>query len=248
MKPEDGFAEAISHSKQFLTLYDLLCDVRQRSARADWTKKFNNLMHWNAAPVVRVDGKERKSILVMQTSLGIDRKRFTHEFLAGLLRAALFSAVAALDRYMHDLVVASSWKLLSRAEEKIPRDLRQLNIPVLRAKAALDKSRHDAKARTGFLVKQAIQNVLHREFTFQKADDVERAAKMAGASDFWRKVARGMPGWRNKENDLKSKLNAIVVRRQSDCSRGGSGTQTEAQKIHTQAHRRILCNGRGEFH
>ena len=119
-------------------------------------------MHWpQAEKIVRIDGKDRRSILVLREGLGIDRKGFAHEYLSELLRAAIVATVSALDRYMHDIVVEKSWKLLNEPEDDIPRELKRIMIPVLESKKALDRLRQDQKSRPGNVIKQAIQTVLH---------------------------------------------------------------------------------------
>lgn len=92
-------------------------------------------MRWpDAERIVRIDGKDGNSMLILREATGLDRKRFAHDYLSELLRAAIASAVAALDRYMHDLIVDRCIKLLSRPEDDIPKELRKLAIPVLETK------------------------------------------------------------------------------------------------------------------
>ncbi len=213
MKTYDGFAAAMDRAKHFLVLYDILRDTRRRAVRSDWAVPFKKMMHWpDADQIVRIDGKRKNSILILREALGIDRDRFTHEYLSELLRAAVVAAVSALDRYLHDLVVERSWKLLSQSEAKVPRELSEVAIPVVRAKAALDRLRGEPKGRPGHLIKQAIQDVLHRECTFQKPDDVKRAADMLGLKNFWSSVASSMPGKLTKQQVI-DQLRQIAARR-----------------------------------
>lgn len=196
-----------------LRLYDLLHDTRARKVRADWAAKLLSLMHWpKAEKITRVDGKNRNSILILREAVGIDRDKFTHEYLAELLRATVVATVSGLDRYMHDIVIFHSWALLNRAEGKIPKELKKLQIPVLSARHAVDKIRSDAKARPGVLVKEALREHLHREYTFQRPDDVQKAALMLGIDDFWGKVAAAMPGAPKKEEVIRT-LREIAQRR-----------------------------------
>jgi hypothetical protein len=213
MKPKNNFDVAMERADHLLRLYALLHDTRVRKVRADWAAKLTALMHWpRGEKIVRVDGKGRNSILLLREAAGVDRDKFTHEYLSELLRAAVVAIVSALDRYMHDLVVHYSWSLLSKTEQKIPKELKKLRIPVLSARYAVDKIRGAAKARPGVLVKEAIRNQLHREFTFQKPDDVQKAALMLGVEDFWGKVAEAMPGALRKA-DVKENLRQIADRR-----------------------------------
>lgn len=93
-------------------------------------------MHWpESEQICRVDGLDSNSILIFRESVGIDNEHFSHDYVSELLRAALVAAVSALDRYLHDLVVDYSWKLLSQAEDDIPAELKKnecssLSVPV----------------------------------------------------------------------------------------------------------------------
>src|SRR5206468_12723895 len=114
--------------------------------------------HWpESESIVRIDGKDHNSILILREALDIDRSRFAHDYLSELLRASIVATVSALDRYMHDLIVERSWKLLNQSEKKIPKELKKITIPVLKSKRALDHLRKNPKARPGNLIKLAIQ-------------------------------------------------------------------------------------------
>jgi hypothetical protein len=213
MTPKDHFDVAMERADHLLRLYDLLHDTRTYKVRADWAAKFLALMHWpKTEKIVRVDGKDRNSLLILREAAGIDRDKFTHDYLAELLRATIVATVSALDRYMHDIVIFHSWALLNRADEKIPKELKKLQIPVLSARHAVDKVRSDAKARPGVLVKEALREQLHREYTFQRPDDVQKAVLMLGVDDFWGKVAAAMPGTPKKDEVIKT-LREIAQRR-----------------------------------
>lgn len=213
MAPFDTFLVAMHRADHLLVIYDLLHDQRQRGVRQDWADKFRGLMRWPKNEAFeRVDGKAGNSILILRKATGLDRDKFQHEYLEELLRATVVATVSALDRYMHDIVVHHSWALLGQAEAKVPKELKNLQIPVLAAKHAVDRLRKDDTARPGGLIKEAIRNELHREFTFQKPDDVQRAAKMLGINDFWRLVAAKMPGHPTNEAVIKA-LREIVHRR-----------------------------------
>jgi hypothetical protein len=213
MTPKDHFDVAMERAFHLLQLYDLLHDTRTYKVRADWAAKFLPLMRWpKTEKIVRVDGKDRNSLLVLREAAGIDRDKFTHDYLAELLRATVVATVSALDRYMHDIVVLHSWSLLNRADDKIPKELKRLQIPVLSARQAVDKVRADKTARPGVLLKEALREQLHREYTFQRPDDVLKAALMLGVEDFWGKVAAAMPGTPKKDEVIKT-LREIAQRR-----------------------------------
>jgi hypothetical protein len=189
------FDAAIGRADHLLQLYDILRDQRSRGIRSDWGKRFKAFMGWPAGEVIeRVDGKDWNSMLILRAAVGIDRTQFTHDYLSELLRAAVVATVSALDRYVHDAVVEHCWSLLTRAEKDIPAELRKIAVPVVATKRALQKQRAEPTSRPGHLVKAAIQGQLHREYTFQKPEEIIRAAKMLGITDFWTKVAGKMQG------------------------------------------------------
>lgn len=212
MNSKDCFDTAFLRAEHFLTLYHLLHDTRARRIRSDWAAKFKELMHWPARDeIVRIDGKDKNSILIFKQDLGIDREQFSHDFLSELLRSSLVAVVSALDMYLHDLVVSQSWKLLSQKENDIPSELKRIRLPIVETKRALERARN-SKSRPGYLVKQAIQTHLHRDFTFQNPESVVRACKMLGVKNFWERVTVKMPGNLEKK-DVISKLDKVSRRR-----------------------------------
>jgi hypothetical protein len=109
-------------------------------------------------------------------------------------------------------VVSHSWTLLRRKEEDIPKALAQLSIPAVTTRKALERLRKNASARPGNIVKAAIQQQLHRDYTFQGSDGLESAAKMLGIKDFWTKVREQITGYDHNAALIQA-LNDIVVRR-----------------------------------
>lgn len=213
MTPEAGFNTAIGRAVHLLRLYELICDTRQRGVRADWATSFKQVMHWpNGEQIVRVDGKDRQSILVFRESCGIDREHFAHNYLSELLRSALVASVSAIDRLLHDLVVKHSWKLLNRREDDIPNKLKTLPLTANDAKKAVEHLRRNSESRPGNLVKKAIQERLHRDFTFQTPDSILEASKMLGIEDFWGKIAEKLDG-RPAKKDVLDTLREITKRR-----------------------------------
>ena len=204
------FDKAIERAEHFLILYTLLHDNRQRSVRSDWGKNFKKLMHWpQGENIHRIDSKD--SVLILRENSGLDRERFQHEYVSELLRSAIIAAVSALDRYLHDLFVEHSWKLLSRKEDDIPKKLKDINIPVFQTKKAIDHLRSSSSARPGTIIKKALQDALHKR-TFQNPNDVYDASQMIGIKDFWEKLAKAMPGNPTK-GAVQKKLKEISVRR-----------------------------------
>jgi restriction system protein len=231
MKAKVNCDAALDRAKHFLRLYELLHDTRKRGVRSEWRKSFNPIMHWPTnEQIVRVDGKNHRSVLILRKSVGITRTHFAHEYVSELLRAAIVAAVSALDRYFHDVLVEHSWTLLSQKDSKVPKQLQRLSVPILDTKRALTLLRKNNGSRPGGLIKKALQEVLHKEYTFQSPDDISHAAQMLGIADFWTKVASAMPGPPKKEqviNDLRSlsrRRNQIV--HEADLVR-----KTRSQKI-----------------
>ncbi len=213
MTPKAGFNAALERAEHLLRLYELICDTRQRAVRGDWARAFKQLMHWPAGNhIVRIDGKDRQSLLVFREECGVERHHFAHEYLSELLRSAIVASVSALDRMLHDHVVKESWKLLSRKESKVPKKLKEMSLSALDARKAVEHLRRNSKARPGNIIKKAIQDRLHRDYTFQTPDSVLMAAQMLGVQDFWKKVAHKMPNTPPKEDVIKE-LRTITRRR-----------------------------------
>jgi hypothetical protein len=213
MTPKKGFSAALERAKHLLRLYELICDTRERAVRADWAAAFKQVMHWpNGNKIVRIDGKDRQSIIVFKEECGIAREHFAHTYLSELLRSALVASVSALDRMLHDQVVKHCWKLLSKKEAEIPKKLKALSLSALDAKKALEYLRKDSASRPGSIIKKAIQEKLHREYTFQTPDSILLAAQMLGVDDFWGKVASKMQG-NPPKYDVVEQLREITQRR-----------------------------------
>lgn len=208
------FNDALERTDHFLTLYKILCDTRQRDVRSDWGKKFKKLMNWNSRDkIVRIDGQDKNSILVLREKVGIDRTHFTHDYLSELLRSSIVTSVSALDRYIHELIVHHCWKLLSQKEENIPKKLREFKIPLLSLKRSIEKVKNNQNSRPAFLIKEKIQEVLHRDYTFQKPNNIDEATKLLGINnDFWRKIGQEMPG-KPKGGKVQERLTEISNRR-----------------------------------
>ena len=129
MTPTDGFDAAMGRADHLLCLYDVLHNSRSRAIRTDWAARFLDLMHWpTGEAIVRVDGKDKQSLLILRPSLGLDHTNFTHDYLSELLRSAEVATVSALDRYVHDLVLRHAWALLRKPEARIPTELKALSL------------------------------------------------------------------------------------------------------------------------
>ena len=235
MDAKAGFDAALLRANHMLRLYDLLCDTRLRSARTGWKEEFRDSVGWQGTEeVVRIDGKDHRSILVLQKSLGIDREHFTSDYLSELLRFALVAAVSALDRYVHDVVVDRCWSLLSRPQDGGPRALREFKLSVVSTKRALEKQRREPHSRPGTIIKAAIQEELHRR-TFQSPTELDGAAQLLGIKSLWNKLSAAMAG-KPTSKDVQSRLNGIARRRnqivhEADLIRRTRGQTFKAREI-----------------
>lgn len=231
MNPKTTFDEAVLRADHLMRLYDLLRDRRKRGVRKDWAAKFRQVMHWPAnESFVRVDGGSRETILILRGSTGLDREHFTHDYLAELLRATVVAVVAAMDRYCHDVIVQNSWKLLSRPDQAVPKELQKLSLPLTGTKKALEKLRSSPKARPGTIVKAVIQEQLHSKHTFQNAAGVEKTARFLGIEDIWVKVAKEMgPSWTN--SNVKAEVDTIARRRNQIVHEADVVLRTKSNKL-----------------
>jgi hypothetical protein len=229
--PKDTFDFAVKRSEHFLTFYDIVHNSRQRNARSDWLSSFKQFMRWpQRENIVRIDGKDGESILVLRESLGISRESLSHEYASELLRSSIVCSISALDRYMHDVVVDRSWALLSQAEKDIPNELKKIRLPVLATKKALEKLKSNPTSRPGTLIKQEIQKVIHIDFTFQKKSDIDKGAKLLGVKDFWRKVSLEMPD-NPSPGDVQNELSRIAKRRNQIVHESDLILKTSAKEI-----------------
>lgn len=131
---------------------------------------------------------------------------------ADLRRLSLVTAVAAIDVYMHRLVVSSVYD-----HEVLPGGLASLSVTFEQLLAEADESvnarQEEHPTRPRVRVKRVLRDRLLRE-TFQSADDVSRALGMAGKSGQWDRIASGMSGsTRRDAKALRHRLNEFVRRR-----------------------------------
>lgn len=221
----------MDRAEHLLDLYNLVHDTRSRGVRSDWATSFKETMHWpHGENIVRVDGHGQNSMLILRERLGIDRDRFTHNYASELLRSTVVTIISALDRFVHDLVVYYCWKVLNYSDDKIPKQMRKISIPVVETKRAVLKGRNDKNSRPGHIVKKAIQEHLHNNFTFQKPSDVIFAMQMLGVIDFWGMVAAKMSGSPSKEKVIEA-LSTITRRRNQIVHEADLVLRTKAQTI-----------------
>ena len=210
MEPKDAFNHTMARVESMLKLFDLLCNQRRKAIRQDWARKFKVLMHWNQGETIyRVDGNG--AVIILRESANITDQSFCEDELSELLRAALVMAVSALDRYCHELVTSKIIGELKKPEDHIASELRKMEIPLIKAVEAI---RHARKpdSRPMNMVKAILQDKIHRNFTLQKAGDIEQALHMVGINQLWTSCGTTMG---EKPEQIKRKLNSIVRRRDS---------------------------------
>lgn len=231
IRPKDGFDHAMVRTKHFLVLYNILHDTRYRNIRSDWADNFKAFMRWpNSEKIVRIDGQGGNSFLILKESLGIDRSHFAHDYLSELLRSAIVTSVSALDRYFHDLLVHYCWNILNRNEKHIPKRLKELKIPLLAVKKVIRKLKEEQASRPGNIIKGKIQEILHREYTFQSPNDLDNAAKLLGLEDFWKKVGQEIKG-KPKAGIVQDSLRKIAQRRNQIVHEADLILKTKAKEI-----------------
>ncbi len=208
MRPVEVFNSGRARAEHLLKLSELLLNRRRRGIRADWGKRFKTLMHWRQAEQIdRVDGNG--AVLILREGSGVTAEHFAEEYLDELLRAAHAGIVASLDRYCHEVIISRVVAQLAKSPRRASRELRQLTIPIHAARKAILHARTPG-TRPMNLIRDALQEVLHREETFQRPDDIARGMRIIGVDDLWRRCAERMgctPG------DITKRLNKIVGRR-----------------------------------
>lgn len=130
---------------------------------------------------------------------------------ADLRRLSLVMAVAALDTYMHRLIVerAYSHEPLPPALAKLDIRFDQLLEQADATGVAARSEPHNSPPRVG--TKRQLRDRLLRE-TFQSFDDVSRALSMAGQTKKWEAIGKEMDP-PITPNQVRVRLNGVVTRR-----------------------------------
>jgi hypothetical protein len=126
-------------------------------------------------------------------------------------RLSVVMAVAALDTYMHRLIVERVY-----THEKLPNGLARLDVGFEELLGQADETATAARAkphkpRPRVAVKKALRDRLLRE-TFQSYEAVARALSMAGRPKAWSSIGEKMASPRPPA-EIKKRLNEIVTRR-----------------------------------
>jgi len=140
-----------------------------------------------------------------------DRKLTVIRVKADLRRMALVMAVAAIDSYMHALVLRRIAAVRRSAD--LPKALARLEIPFSEianlADASIRAQREERTSRPWVQVKSSLQERLLKE-TFQSYNQVATALSIAGVENGWSKITQEL-GETVEEN--KAWLNNLVHRR-----------------------------------
>lgn len=126
-------------------------------------------------------------------------------------RLSVVMAVAALDTYMHRLIVERVY-----THSELPKELARLDIGFAQLLAQADETRDAARAapsnpRPRVGVKRLLRDRLLRE-TFQTYESVSRALQMAGRKREWKEIGSRMDP-QLSPGEIKLRLNQIVTRR-----------------------------------
>jgi hypothetical protein len=129
-----------------------------------------------------------------------------------LRRMGVVMAVAALDTYMHRLIVDRAYRHrgLPRELAKLTVDFEQLLAEAEMSKAAARRPAHNSRPRVA--IKQKLRDRLLLE-TFQRYEGVSRAMRMAGRTKGdWKAIGLQLQP-QMTPGEVKERLNAIVTRR-----------------------------------
>jgi hypothetical protein len=149
-----------------------------------------------------------------------------------LYRAALVMGVAALDAYMHALII--SRVIWNRGGGGLPRSMLQLDVPFRGladlAENWLDARRRGVTNRPWGDVKKVLQDRLLVD-TFQSPDQLARGLALAGVQKGWKHVRDVLeqPG-----EDLASRLSPIIRRRNQIVHEGDFRRQQKPRRLKRQ--------------
>jgi hypothetical protein len=146
-------------------------------------------------------------------------------------RLSVVMAVAALDTYMHSLVVTRAY-----TQWPLPGGLARLDIPfealLAQADEAKDSARrkpHNSRPRVGG--KRQLRDRLLRE-TFQTYDGVSTALGMAGLKGRWKEIGKQMSP-EMEPIEIRERLDAIVRRRNQIVHEGDYERKERPRKAKT---------------
>jgi RiboL-PSP-HEPN len=146
-----------------------------------------------------------------------------------LRRMALVMAVAAIDSYMHGIVMRRVADV--RRGSDLPKALARLEMPFSEfanlADASINAQRAGHRTRPWVQVKAALQKRLLKE-TFQSYDQVAIAFAIAGIEKAWSKVASKLA---TRAEDIKDRLGGLVLRRNQIVHEGDLQRASRPRKL-----------------
>lgn len=146
-----------------------------------------------------------------------------------LLRMALVMTVAAIDSYMHGIVMRRIAEVRRRSD--LPKALARLEIPFSEfaglADASINAQRVGQRTRPWVQVKASLQRRLLKE-TFQSYDQIAMAFAIAGVERAWSKVASELG---DKAENIKNKLGILVLRRNQIAHEGDLRRASRPRKL-----------------
>jgi len=235
IKSIDHFNSAIKRSENLLQLFDLLADDRSRNVRKERAKTIKKIMRWPQRQKIKIiESKKMQSVLIMKETTQIDYNNFGTNYIDEILRAALVSAVSALDRYIHDLIVENCIKMLNQKEENIPSGLKRLKLSLIVTKNVLLRMKRNngdenKGTRPGFVLKKAIQDELHLK-PFQSAEEIKNAMSIIGIKDLWPNISKVINPPLTQEA-IKTSLKRIADRRNQIVHEADLFRKTRGKKI-----------------
>lgn len=146
-----------------------------------------------------------------------------------LRRMALVMAVAAIDSYMHAVILRRIADVRKRAD--LPKALARQEIPFSEiadlADTSIDARHNNRLSRPWVQVKTSLQKRLLKE-TFQTSEQVANALAMAGVDKAWSKIA---PELGEKPEDVKKRLDSLVHRRNQIVHEGDMKRASRPQRL-----------------
>lgn len=146
-----------------------------------------------------------------------------------LRRMALVMAVAAVDSYMHGIVLRRIGHVRRRGD--LPKPLARLEIPFSEfaelADASIEGQRTKQRTRPWVHVKASLQRRLLKD-TFQSYEQVATAFSIAGVDKAWSRIASalGQPAEKTRE-----RLNSLVHRRNQIAHEGDMKRASRPQRL-----------------
>ncbi len=128
-----------------------------------------------------------------------------------LRRMAIVMAVAAIDSYMHAIVLNRVSRVRDKGE--LPKVLCRLEVRFEELASLADASIEARRGRRDARPWVQVKNVLQRrllQMTFQSCEQVKTALALAGIEKGWSKVAKQLG---EHPDTIKSRLDALVHRR-----------------------------------